>query len=249
MNSSFRPCALIPSYQNGATLPKVVARVREYLEDIIVVDDGSDEESLAVVRELEARGEVLAVYRERNGGKGVAVRSGFDAAKELGFSHAFQIDADGQHDLAQIPTFLAEAQERPEALLLGYPRFGEEAPRSRRAARKITCFWVDLEAGRGVIEDAMVGFRVYPLEAALAARARGKRMDFDIEIAVRMAWRGVPIVNLPVGVRYLSADEGGVSHFRLVRDNLRISWLHTRLTTWALLRFLWRPFRRRRRGP
>lgn len=242
----FRLCALIPTFNNWATLAAVVRRVRRHIEHVIVVDDGSDEKTRSLVGELESSGEILAVYRKKNGGKGAAVGSGFGFAKEQGFTHAFQIDADGQHDLERVSAFVEQARERPEALLLGCPQFSAEAPRSRLVARKITKFWVDIEAGRGVITDAMVGFRIYPLAAALAARVRSTRMDFDIEIAVRLAWRGLPIINLPVAVRYLSPEEGGISHFRLLRDNLRISWLHTRLTTVAICRYLLRPFRRGR---
>ena len=179
--------------------------------------------------------------RARNGGKGAAVKTGFAFARELGFTHALQVDADGQHALEDIPRFLATAQASPQALVLGAPMYDASAPKGRLIARKITLFWTDVEAGRGTITDPMCGFRVYPLEAALAAPRTGDRMDFDIEIAVRMAWMGVPIINLPTKVRYLARDEGGVSHFHLLRDNLRIGWMHTRLSMTALL---WRPLLR-----
>ena len=114
------------------------------------------------------------------------------------------------------------------------------APRVRRSARAITDFWVGVEVGKGVIRDAMIGFRVYPLAAVAKLPRIGDRMDFDIEIAVRLVLAGTPTVNLPIAVRYLPAAEGGVSHFRPFRDNLRFCWLHSRLCTAASFRFVFR---------
>ena len=179
-------------------------------------------------------------------GKGRAVKEGFRVARDLGFTHAFQIDADGQHDVAEIPRFLAVVEARPDALVLGMPTFDASAPSARRRGRLISRFWTDLETGGRVIEDPLCGFRVYPLDAALRAGSRADRMDFDPEIAVRMIWNGCPVVNLGIRVRYLSAEEGGVSHFRMFRDNVLISLCHARLFTVAMLRVLtFRPLRRR----
>lgn len=236
--SAFVPCAVVPTYENPVTLPGVVEALRAHGLPVIVVDDGSGDEARRVAASLARDGEVFVVHRDRNGGKGAAVKTGLRTARDLGFSHALQVDADGQHDLAKVPDFLERAREAPDALVLGSPVFDASVPRSRLQARRITRFWVDVETGGRVVEDAMVGFRVYPVGAALAAGARGDRMDFDIEIAVRMVWLGTPVVNVRTRVRYLTSEEGGVSHFRMVRDNLRISWLHTRLTTLSILRRL-----------
>lgn len=241
MSEAFRPCALIPTYDNPRTVRAVVERVRAHVPEVVVVDDGSGPEGAAAVAALGRDGLARVTRRARNGGKGAAVKTGFAFARELGFTHALQVDADGQHALEDIPRFLATAQASPQALVLGAPRYDASAPKGRLIARKITLFWTDVEAGRGTITDPMCGFRVYPLDAALAAPRTGDRMDFDIEIAVRMAWMGVPIINLPTKVRYLARDEGGVSHFHLLRDNLRIGWMHTRLSMTALL---WRPLLR-----
>lgn len=240
----FSPCAVIPTYDNGVAVARVVEAVSRHVEHIIVVDDGSAKATRDVVADLQRQGLAIAVHRPRNGGKGAAVKTGLAEGHARGFSHALQVDGDGQHDLSCAPTFLAAAQAHPEAAILAWPTYGPEVPKSRLHARKITAFWVHIETGGRVIEDAMVGFRVYPLAATLACGARGNRMDFDIEVAVRLAWAGVPIVNLPVPVRYLSEEEGGTSHFQLVRDNLRISWLHTRLTTNSIFRRLVGPARR-----
>lgn len=234
--AAFRPCVLVPTFDNPATIAGVVDAARSFVDDVVVVDDGSGPAGREAVGALAARAHVRR--RERNGGKGAAVKTGIAFARELGFTHALQVDADGQHDVARIPAFLEAAERRPDAAIFAFPEYGADAPRGRRFARRITQFWVNLETGGRRITDPMVGFRVYPLASMDVAARCGDRMDFDIEVAVRLVWSGVEIVNLPVGVRYLSAEDGGVSHFRLVRDNLRISWLHTRLTTIAILRAL-----------
>lgn len=248
MTAPFSPCALIPTYDNPRTLRAVVEAVRVHVP-VVVVDDGSAEAGRRAAEAVAADGLARLTRRARNGGKGAAVKTGFAFARSLGYTHALQIDADGQHSLEDIPRFLEAAAREPAALILGAPIYDETAPRGRLIGRRITLFWTDVEAGRGVIADPMCGFRVYPLAAALAVGRTGDRMDFDIEIAVRMAWSGLPIVNLPTKVRYLTPAEGGVSHFRMVRDNFKIGWLHARLSfvalTWLpLLRLLGRAPRR-----
>lgn len=244
----FRPCALIPTYNNPRTVREVVLRVREHLPEVVVIDDGSADEGRRAVEGLAAEGLAHTHRRASNGGKGAAVKTGFQVAHALGYTHALQVDADGQHDLADIPKMLTAARERPEALILGAPIYDASAPKGRLVARKITLFWTNFEAGRGVIADPMCGFRVYPLAAALQVGRTGDRMDFDIEVAVKIAWLGVPVINVPTKVRYLTASEGGVSHFRMFEDNLRISWLHTRLSFQRVMVLPWvRLFRRLRR--
>ncbi len=238
-DGSFRPCILIPTYDNPITIGQVVRGGAAHLADILVVDDGSADPARRRIQELSDDGLAMVYRHHSNRGKGAAVLTGMAAARERGYTHAFQIDGDAQHDLDRIPAFLEAAKQQPTAMIVGYPVFDATAPGIRRSGRKVARFWVDLEAGAGMITDPMIGFRIYPLASALRCGVRGTGMEFDIEIAVRMAWAGVPIVNLPVAVRYLKPDEGGVSHFRMWRDNARISWLHTRLVTqrlWRLLR-------------
>ncbi|MBL8748090.1 MAG: glycosyltransferase family 2 protein [Planctomycetes bacterium] len=233
-----RVCALIPTYDNPRTVRDVVLAVRRHLPDVIVVDDGSGPEGRAACEAL-ARDGLAAVHRlAKNSGKGGAVKAGFDVAAERGFTHAFQVDADGQHDLACMPAFVAAAADRPDALILGFPVYDATAPKTRMTARRVTKFWVDLEVGRDRVHDAMIGCRVYPIEAARRSGTRGNRMDFDVEVVVRMARSGVPIVNLPVNVRYLTAEEGGVSHFHPVRDIVRLSWMHSRVCTGISMRWV-----------
>ncbi|MGB1277198.1 MAG: glycosyltransferase family 2 protein, partial [Nannocystaceae bacterium] len=217
----------------------VVARVRAFLPDVIVVDDGSDAPGRDAVAQLAQAGLVHAVHRAQNGGKGAAVKTGFATAAELGFTHVLQVDADGQHHLEDIPNFLDAALDHPNHLILGAPIYDETAPTSRLVGRKITLFWTHIETHGRVIHDPMCGFRIYPVAAVMQLGKLGERMDFDIEIAVRLVWLGVPVVNLPTKVRYLGSDEGGVSHFDMLWDNLRISWLHTRLATFAVLIYPW----------
>jgi len=166
------------------------------------------------------------------------VMAGLRAAAAAGFTHAVQVDADGQHDIADLPKLPAASQSDPEALVCGAPQFDDSVPRSRLYGRQLTSFWVAIETLSLTMPDTMCGFRVYPLAsccALLDAVTLGKRMDFDIEIAVRLHWAGVPIVNVPTGVRYLPAADGGTSHFRPVRDNVAISWMHARLLFTSLL--------------
>jgi glycosyltransferase involved in cell wall biosynthesis len=244
----FRPAALIPTYDNPQTIARVVRDVRVHMRHVLVVDDGSGEEGARACAELEASGLAMVVRRELNGGKGAAVKTGLLALKERGFTHAFQIDADGQHAISDMPRFLGAAESHPEALVLGSPEFDASAPRARRWGRKLTTFWTHLETLGPVISDSMCGFRVYPVESALHACARGDAMDFDPEIAVRIAWGGTPVLNLQTRVRYVDHADGGVSHFRLFRDNVLISWMHTRMVMTALMRVLGRKARPRRIG-
>jgi glycosyltransferase involved in cell wall biosynthesis len=237
MNSrAFRPCVLVPTFDNPATVRRVVERARGYVDDIVVVDDGSGVEGRAAVESLARESLAHTVFRKRNGGKGAAVKTGFVAARDIGCTHALQIDADDQHAIEDVPRFLDAARSDPQAMVLGAPIFDGAAPRSRIIGRKISQFWVNIETFGRVIDDPLCGFRVYPLDVAIAVGARGNAMDFDPEIAVRMVWAGVRVINLGTRVRYVPAEEGGVSHFRMGRDNLLISWMHTRMVFGALWR-------------
>ena len=247
--AAFRPCVLVPTYDNPATIRDVVVRMRAHLEDVIVVDDGSGRAGREAVALLATDGLAHVTHRPRNGGKGAAVKTGLQRACELGFTHALQIDADGQHALEDAPRLLAMARKHPEALVLGAPIFDESAPTVRRLGRRFTQMWTNLETFGRVVHDPMCGFRVYPVEAALRARAWGDAMDFDPEIAVRLVWQGLPVANLPTRVRYFAREEGGVSHFRMFRDNVLISWMHTRLVVGAIWRLVTGRARRGRELP
>ena len=242
---SFRPCAIVPTYDNPETIERVVKRVRAYIDDVFVVDDGSHPKGRDACSSLSRDGVAVVVTRPENGGKGAAVKTGLRCAAARGFTHAFQVDADGQHDIACMPDFLQAAAHAPDALVLGYPVYDASLPKVRGFARRFTSFWVSLEVGpRTKVADAMTGFRVYPLASVEAFEVSSNRMDYDVEVVVRAVWHGLSIVNLPVGVRYLAPEEGGRSHFRPFRDNLGFAWLHSKLCTAGATRF----FLRRTRG-
>ena len=238
--SAQRPCVIVPTYDNPKTIRGVVERVRAFVPDVIVVDDGSSDEGRSAVAALAADGLATVVHRAENGGKGAAVKTGLRKAMELGFTHALQVDADGQHALEDAPKLLEQMRAEPKALVLASPIFDDSAPKGRLWARRITNFWTNIETGSRVIHDPMCGFRIYPVAAALATNATGDRMDFDPEVAVRMVWGGAPVINVPTKVHYVTAAEGGVSHFRMVQDNLLISWMHTRLCIGGFFRWLGR---------
>ncbi|MFT8243693.1 glycosyltransferase family 2 protein [Roseomonas sp. BN140053] len=224
---------LIPSFNSGAALLDTVRGARARWNPVWVVVDGSTDGSEAALRPLAAADPGLRVLvLPRNGGKGAAILHGLEEAARAGFTHALAMDADGQHPAASIPAFMAASAARPEAMILGLPVFGPEAPALRVRGRRISNFWAQLETLWGGVGDSLFGFRVYPVAPLLALMRRTRwmrRYDFDAEAAVRLFWRGVPAVNLPAPVRYLSAAEGGVSHFRYGRDNLLLTGMHTRL--------------------
>lgn len=237
MSRLFTPCAVVPSRNHWRALPTVVAELRRQSLPVLIIDDGSDPAAAAAIAALDdpAAG-VRVVRRPRNGGKGAAVMDGFALAAEAGYSHVVQVDADGQHDLAALPALIDQARRHPHAVVSGAPRYDSTMPAGRRIGRHITHFWVRVETLSGRLTDTMCGFRVYPLAACLAlmAKARpGERMDFDIEIMVRLFWQGVPPAMVPVRVIYPPDNS---SNFDLWRDNARISLMHARL----VLTMMWR---------
>ena len=233
MDSSPTHLVLIPSYNTGALLAATVGEALVHWSPVWIVVDGSTDGSAGPVRELAARDRrVRVIDRPTNGGKGAAIVTGVDAAIAAGFTHLLVMDADGQHPAGLIPSFMAASIARPETLVLGRPVFGPEAPAARRQGRKLSVglAWIEI-LGPG-IDDPLFGFRVYPagaLKRALASTRWARGFDFDHEVAVRMFWDGAPTLNLPASCRYLAKADGGVSHFRYLRDNLVLIWLQTRL--------------------
>ncbi|WP_202024455.1 glycosyltransferase family 2 protein [Klebsiella quasipneumoniae] len=230
MPLNFSPCVLIPCYNHGAMMPRVLARLEPFNLPCIVVDDGSDASTRQELERLAAEIASLTLIRlPQNAGKGAAVIRGLQAAAQAGFSHAVQVDADGQHAIEDIPQLLALAQKHPEALISGQPVYDDSIPRSRLYGRWITHVWVWIETLSLQLKDSMCGFRVYPLAPTLRLAKRvtlGKRMDFDTEVMVRLYWQGNVSYFVPTRVTY---PPDGVSHFDAFRDNCRISLMHTRL--------------------
>ena len=223
----------------------MVERLRALNLHCILVDDGSHA-ACAAVLDTVARStpEVTLVRRAANGGKGAAMQDGFRRAADLGYTHALQVDADGQHDLRDAQKMLQVAQSEPDGLVNGQPIYGDDAPRSRLYGRWLTTFWVRVNTLSCDIPDAMCGFRVYPLRHVLPVlMGTGDHMEFDIAILVRMHWAGVAMFWVPTRVSY---PDTGISHFRGWADNLLISRMHARLFFGMLVRaprLLWRRLR------
>lgn len=231
---------LIPSYNPGPLLLTTVQAARAQWAPVWVVVDGSTDGSTAAVQALAAQDPQLRVIvLPRNQGKGAAVLAGLQAAAAEGFTHALTMDADGQHPAELIPHFMATSAAQPGAMVLGKPVFGPEAPALRVQGRRISNAWANLETLGMGIGDSLYGFRVYPI-APLVRVMRStrfmRRFDFDPEAVVRLCWAGVPPINVDAPVRYLDAAEGGVSHFKYLRDNTLLTWMHTRLFLGFLLR-------------
>lgn len=235
--------AVIPVYNHGGPIVGVVAALCAHGLPVLLVDDASEPGCAAVLARLATGPGVTLERLPVNQGKGGAVMAGLRRAAQLGWTHALQIDADGQHDTGDVPTFVAAATTQPQHFICGCPIYDDSVPRARLYGRYATHVWVWINTLSLAIRDSMCGFRIYPLATTLAVIERqsiGRRMDFDIEIAVRLHWAGMGVTNVPTRVRY---PEDGVSHFRALRDNVLISAMHTRLFFGMLLRapkLLWR---------
>jgi glycosyltransferase involved in cell wall biosynthesis len=233
MTASSTHLVLIPSYNTGPRLIETVTEALAQWNPVWVMIDGSTDGSDVPLQALAERdSRVRVIRREHNGGKGAAVATGVAEALARGFTHVLTMDSDGQHPADHIPLFMARSQANPGALILGLPVFGPEVPLERLYGRKISVGITRFETLGTGIGDPLFGFRVYPaepLKRALDSTRRARGFDFDPEVAVRMVWAGVPTINVPAPCRYLSKSEGGISHFRYLRDNLKLIWLHLRL--------------------
>jgi glycosyltransferase involved in cell wall biosynthesis len=240
---------VIPVYNHERAVGRMVDSVFAHDLPCLLVDDGSNATCADVLATL-AQAHPGRLWRLRlpvNQGKGSALMAGFVEASRLGYTHVLQIDADGQHDTADLPRFAALSQASPGAVICGCPRYDESVPTARRFGRYLTHVWVWINTLSFAIRDSMCGFRVYPLRAVLALMtdvSMGRRMEFDTEVIVRLVWRGVDVVNVPTRVTY---PLDGVSHFDVLRDNLRISRMHATLFAGMLVRaplLVWRRARR-----
>lgn len=229
-------CAVVPVYRHEAASRHVAeALVKEGLA-VVLVDDGNAPEGHAILEQIVSEiPNTHLVTHVVNKGKGGAVISGLIEAARLGYTHAFQIDADGQHDLNSIPFFVKAARKHPNSVISAFPQYDGSVPKAREQGRKITNFWVCIETLSMQIPDTMCGCRVYPLESVLpiAKKIRNFRMGFDIEIMVRISWANIKMNFYPIKVTY---PEDGVSNFRVLYDNIAISATHTKLCCGMLLR-------------
>ncbi|NUF48709.1 glycosyltransferase family 2 protein [Gilliamella sp. ESL0250] len=223
-------CFVIPSYNHSETLPTVLKNIEPYQLECILIDDGSSTDAALKLEQISALYPwVTLLHLATNQGKGAAVMAGLEYALNHGFTHAIQIDADGQHDSQSVKQLLEQSQLNPDALISGYPVYDNSVPKHRLIARYITHFWVWVETLSFSIKDSMCGFRIYPLQQTLDLIKQikiGKRMDFDTDIMVRLYWQGTPSIFVPTHVTY---PKDGISHFNAFKDNVRISWMHTRL--------------------
>lgn len=221
---------LIPNYNHGLEFVERLAQWQSTGIPIILVDDGSCEPSASLLSQCAAEhSEIFFIRRSTNGGKGLAVIDGLRLAKHQGFSHVVQIDADGQHEITDAARFIEKVYEYPNALIIGSPVFGTDIPHSRRWGRQISRIFVWLETLSLDINDPLCGFRAYPVVATLDIIDRerpGTRMDFDPEIAVRLKRNGLKVMSVPTRITY---PTNGHSNFRLYSDNIKISFMHTRL--------------------
>lgn len=244
-----RACIVIPVFNHGIAVARVLDELAPFGLPVLLVDDGSEADCAARLRGLAdaTPDRITLLRRPRNGGKGAAVMDGLRRAFQEGFTHAVQLDADGQHEIGDLPRFLESADAHPQALITGTPVYDDSVPKARLYGRYLSHVWVWINTLSLDIRDSMCGFRVYPLASTMAvieAENPGRHMEFDSEILIRLHWRGVPMINLPTRVRYPS---DGISHFRLWRDNVLITGMHARLLAgmlWRLPRLLARRMRR-----
>ena len=227
----------------------MVRAVRQQWAPVWVVVDGSTDESTRLLQELALQDSQLKVWVQSvNGGKGSAVLRGISQALEQGFTHALTMDADGQHPSELVPQFMAESIAQPDALILGKPVFDASAPALRVNGRKVSNTWANIETLGAGVGDSLYGFRVYPMRPLQKVMQRSRwmrRFDFDPEVAVRLCWEGLKPININAPVKYFSAAEGGVSHFKYLRDNVLLTWMHTRLFTEFIFRLPWLLIRRK----
>ena len=241
---------VIPSYNPGAQVLITVRQARAHWNPVWVVVDGSTDGTDNQLQALATKDAGLRVIvLAHNQGKGAAVLEGISQAAKAGFTHALTMDSDGQHPADAIARFMAASQQSPSGMVLGKPVFGPEAPALRVNGRKVSNGWANLETLWMGIGDSLYGFRVYPIAPLIRIMHNTRfmrRFDFDPEAVVRLCWSGVRPINMDAPVRYLSAEEGGVSHFKYLRDNTLLTWMHTRLFLGFLLRLpqlIWRRLR------
>jgi glycosyltransferase involved in cell wall biosynthesis len=253
--NSTRPqgrCVIVPSYNSGRLLEDTLRSCLDVWQPVIAVIDGSTDGSASRARDLtDGTDRLEVIMHEQNAGKGAAVLTGMERAAARGMTHAAVFDADGQHEATELLRFMAASAAHPEAMILGVPVFGADAPALRVGGRRVGNWWTNLETWWGGIDDSLFGFRVYPIAPSLRILRGirgGRRFDFDTQLAVRLYWAGVPPLGLSTPVRYPERASGGVSHFRYLQDNLLLTLVHTGLFLRSLT-MLPKLYHYRRRGP
>lgn len=224
-------CVIIPTYNNQRTVGRVIEEVRQYSNDVIVVVDGATDETPSIVEGYTEQVTVLGY--QPNKGKGIALQTGFKEALNQGFKYAITIDSDGQHYPEDLPKFLDEIEDWPGSMILGARNLqAENMPGKNSFANKFSNFWFWAETGQKM-PDTQTGFRLYPLERLGYKKFLTSRFEFEVEVIVKLAWRGVTFRSIPIQVKYDPNER--VSHFRPGPDFTRISILNAYLVTLALL--------------
>ena len=228
--SSFNPCLIIPAYNHYRKIPEILEKAVALKLPTLIIDDGNTPEVSAHLKSaVEKFPSAELIKHPENRGKGAAVQTGFLWAIEKKYSHIVQIDADGQHDINDIPKFLEIAKSHPTHLVLGQPVYDATVPKARYIGRYITHFWVAIETLSRAVGDTLCGFRVYPTDAVAELLKKTKlknRMDFDCEVAVRLYWQKLDIKHVDTKVIYGGEES---SNFRMLKDNVLISVNHTTL--------------------
>jgi glycosyltransferase involved in cell wall biosynthesis len=231
IDAPLNPCLLIPIFDHASTIRRVVESLASARLPLVIVDDGSGPATRAALDRIARDFDWVEVcHHLENQGKGAALVTGYRIARDRGFTHVVQIDADAQHDVDDVGRFLAESRAHPQALVLGAPIFDDDAPKSRLYGRKLSVGMVWLATLSRAVRDPLCGFRCVPLAPVMPLLDRvsmGRHMDFEPELAVRLVWSGVAVVNVPTRVRYYPF---GLSHFDVVWDDIRLVWLYARLT-------------------
>lgn len=226
--NSLGVCVIIPTYNNAATIEDVIKSVLQYTQNVLVINDGSTDDTRKIIAEIP---NIYTVNYEPNRGKGWALRTGFKKAIELGYQYAITIDSDGQHFANDLPVFIKKLQEEGPALIMGARNMStaENVPVKSSFGNKFSNFWYKVETGIA-LPDTQTGYRLYPLEPISKMRFFTKKYEFEIEVIVRLAWAGVKVVSVPITVYYPPAEER-ISHFRPFKDFSRISVVNTVLVT------------------
>jgi glycosyltransferase involved in cell wall biosynthesis len=228
-------CVIIPTYNNQASISKVIDDVLLYCNDVYVINDGSTDDTLSIINKY--KDQVKIISYKNNKGKGYALRTGFKKTYEDGYLYAITIDADGQHFASDFEGFLKQIPENPEAVIIGARKKEQEnKSKGSKFANEFSNFWYKIETGE-TIEDSQCGYRLYPLKTVNKLKYFTTKYEFEIEIIVRLNWRGCRIMTIPINV-YYPPPEKRVSHFRPGKDVIRISMLNTVLVTLALIFFL-----------
>lgn len=240
MIASYSHLVLIPSFNPGEKVYETVRSARQYWNPVWVVIDGSTDGSEIELKKMAAEDHGLRViHLPQNKGKGAAVLQGLHIAATEGYTYVLTMDSDGQHPADLIPSFMAESIKRPNTMILGKPVFDSNAPNIRVQGRKLSNWWSNVVTLWAGIGDSLFGFRVYPIDPlrkVMRFQPWMRHFDFDPEAAIRLSWRGVKVHNIPAAVLYFNVNEGGVSHFRYLRDNILLTWMYTRLLIGFLLR-------------